>query len=102
MKKVIIIAAAVIFVAVVAVLIYVSNAQKETENKELETKIETSIKGGKLKLKDPKIMKQVDKERLRKMVRIKKKENEADAKNEKNAQPEQKPEQEPESESESE
>lgn len=77
MKKKIIIAVTVVFIAVFAVLVYLSNSKTDREIRELESKMESSmkqdnpIKPGKLK-----IQKQPDKEMLRKMMRRQKKENE--------------------------
>jgi len=77
MKKKIIIAVTVVFIAVFAVLVYVSNSKTDSEIRELNEKIESSVKQKNLKKPgDLKIQKQPDKEMLRKMMRRQKTEKE--------------------------
>ncbi|HSW60305.1 MAG TPA: hypothetical protein VLJ60_05865 [bacterium] len=77
MKKKIIIAVTVVFIAVFAVLVYVSNSKTDSEIRELEKKMESSIKqNNPIKPGKMKIQKQPDKERLRKMMRRQKTEKE--------------------------
>ncbi|HNW16035.1 MAG TPA: hypothetical protein PLD55_12885 [bacterium] len=73
MKKKIIVAVAVVFIAVFAVLVYVSNSGSDSEIKGLEKKIESSMKqNNRIKPGNLKIQKQLDKEKLRKMMKRRK------------------------------
>ncbi|HQN72630.1 MAG TPA: hypothetical protein PLB16_04390 [bacterium] len=73
MKKKIIVAVAVVFIAVFAVLVYVSNSRSDSEIKGLEKKIESSMKqNNRIKPGNLKIQKQLDKEKLRKMMKRRK------------------------------
>jgi regulatory protein YycI of two-component signal transduction system YycFG len=77
MKKKIIIAVTVVFIAVFAVLVYVSNSKTDAEIRELNEKIESSMKQKNLmRPGNLKIQKQPDKEKLRKMMRRQKTEKE--------------------------
>lgn len=73
MKKKIIVAISVVFIAVFVILVYVSNSGSDSEIKELEKKIESSMKqDNRIKPGNLKIQKQLDKEKLRKIMKRRK------------------------------